>query len=276
MAGGTINVISKFPQPTYANGILDYALNVAPVGISIVSLRYMGTSDLPDSNWIYGEAIIIKRSNGAISVTLICDANNYPIATNAYNSNNSDWVGWKFQGSLYIATESQFYSNVLSADSYIPFSFMLGSNVTNAVFSLGSTMCYGIGMLHSSTTFTGIIYCNNEAYTFQLNPSTQTLSSLKRLSNEIQTFSLSSAASHSFTIPNSYRGMMMTHHTTANSCGVWLISASGSGAITKVDVKSASNITLSNTTNKLTMTYNSATTMRYTFINNNGEVAVSS
>ena len=257
-------------SPTYSNGILHYAYNVAPIGITVISPRNFSTSDMPDASFAYSTAIILKRSNGAISVTLISDSNNCPIATNAYSNNNSAWLGWKFQGSAYISSETNFYSTLASVDTYVPFTFYLGSTATAAIFGITVNSSYGYGMYYSATAFDGILVSANETYQFRINPSTHAVITFNRLSREITNISASSASSHSFTIPNSYRGVLYAITSDSTYCGEWIIFANTSGGVTMVEVKGASNITWSKTTNTITATYTSAHSIRYGFITLNG------
>jgi len=82
-------------SPTYANGILDYAVNVAQEGFSVVSPRNMGASDLPNDSFKYSYGLILKRgSSNPITVTLFPDSDlGYPVIMNRKAS--SSWLGWK-------------------------------------------------------------------------------------------------------------------------------------------------------------------------------------
>ena len=78
---------------------------------------------------------------------------------------------------------------------------------------------------------------------------------------------IKSGTAHEFTVPNNYRGVLISFATTANNCGIWIISCTGSGSVGRVAVKEASNITWTTATNKLTATYASDTNGRYLAIN---------
>lgn len=166
--------------PTYANGILDYAVNVAPLGMSIVSPRNMGYADLPSQTNMYGTAIILKRGTNAISVTIITDSNQYETITNYYSS--SAWHGWKYTTGAYCALKDKWDSLLSKAEPHIGVTFSLNGATTNAVFDIGASyFTNGVVALNSSTSATGFFTYGVDQYTFEYNPSTGTLTSINRL-----------------------------------------------------------------------------------------------
>ena len=169
------------PSPTYANGILDYAMTVAPIGMSIICVRNMGTSDMPHDSYKYGVAIIAKRHASIVSVTLICD-NNYPTVSNR-NSDGSAWSGWSY-GGINVTSASAFSNVINTAASYRPIPFSASTAATNSIFALGSNNSSGFVQRLSATVARGILLCGDNFYTFNYNPSTSTLTSINRLVKE--------------------------------------------------------------------------------------------
>ena len=263
-------------SPTYSNGILHYAYNVAPLGTTIVSPRNMNANELPESSFIYSTAIINKRGATAISVTLINDNNYGSMAVNTYSSGSNSWVGWKMCGGVYFNTTSSFWNAVANLDIGFPMNFGMAGSPANSIFGTGSSSASGSVTLLSTTVAMGsIVVNNNEAYSFWINPSAQTLTRISRLSHEIQLFSQSAATSHSFTIPNSYRGMVFTSDTSDTYAGMYILSASSTGSAHVFTVKSASNITPAESTNRITFTLAASRAMTFAFINSyGGEVSV--
>ena len=262
--------------PTLNTGILSYALNIAPNGTTVISPRNMSvTSELPNASYQYGTAIIAKRSATALSVTLVTDANSSAVATNAYNAGNSAWVGWKMCGGAYFNNATTFWDTVSSSATGCVIEFSMSGAVSNSVFGLGSNSSAGNITVVSSTVAMGTLTINNnETYSFWLNPSTQTLTNIFRLTREVQIYSQASAVSHSFNIPNSYRGMVFTSDTSDTYAGMYILSASSTGSTHVFTVKSASNITPSESTNKITFTLAASRAMVFTFTNSYGEVTV--
>ena len=262
---------SSISDPTHANGLLDYAVNVAPTGMTAISPRNMGTSDLPTSDYAYGSAIILKRSSTAISVTLFGDASRPGVISNAYA--NGTWFGWRADSGIYINSSSDFYSALSSLAVGYTANIYLSSATTNAVFSdIGSEAVSGMVTKLSDTVAGGLLITSGDnEYRFQANPSSQTVNTLTK-TTLFQNFNRASASSHKFNIPGNYRGVLISISTTANNCGAWIITASGAGAIGRVEIKGASNITFSTATNQITIGLSSAAAMRYLWISATGEV----
>ena len=196
-------------SPTHANGILDYALNVAKIGQTIVSLSSMGTSDLPDAAYSYSVALIEKRaSNTGIGI--------FVIPTNGYLSPISNtcvggsWYGWRSNGSIYSSSTTDFFS-ILQKNVSSTSLFRLNPTSCNAVFGMGSYVGYGVvGSESDGTSAVGMVVINGNVYQFSANPSTQTVNVFNRLAfadETMRTVALkswgSSTAEDSFDITDS-------------------------------------------------------------------------
>lgn len=79
----------------------------------------------------------------------------------------------------------------------------------------------------------------------------------------------SSTSPKSYTVANSSRAMIIVFGAGANFMGIYMITASSSGAVAKVDIAPASNVTVTTSTNTLTISDSSSTTIFvYAFVFN--------
>ena len=234
--------VGNIEYPTYANGILDYALNVAKQGVTVVSPRNMGYADFPSEVNMYGTAIILKRSSAAISVTIISDSNQYETITNYYSS--STWHGWKYTSGAYCTSQTRWNSLLSKAELHIGFPFSLSGAATDAIFGLGTSYyTNGVVAVNSATSATGYVIHNGDKYNFEYNPTSGELVTLRKDSDSSN--SLIQVASHAganstsaftltFTmetipsISNFNTGLLVLHKTNVSSTtqdGLYFVTA---------------------------------------------------
>lgn len=79
--------------------------------------------------------------------------------------------------------------------------------------------------------------------------------------------------STTFTLPNNYRGTMYIHDSGSATCGEYMVAATAAGNVTYKAISAANNITLSDATNKLTVTPTSGSRV-VLFINAQGVATV--
>ena len=262
MASATIPVYPEIPAPTYANGILDYAINVAPLGTTIVSPRNMGSDDLPNSNYVYGVAIIQKRSSGVASVTVFSDYSaGLPPINASYSSGG--WVGWKYCGSVYVSSVDVFKKYLLKAYENAVFLFKLSTSATDSIFGIGTYISYGYVTAYSATSARGEFTTAIGKYTFEYNPTAGTLTSLTRYIPDYRWNPPSSTSSDTFTVANSTRAVIQTYTSNSNLCSQFMIYSNGSGTVTAPlsgTLIGGSGLTFDvSTPNKLKITHGSAT-----------------
>lgn len=206
--------VGNIIAPTYANGILDYALNVAPQGVSYVSPRNMGYADLPSEVNMYGTAIILRRSSNAISVTLISDSNMYETITNTYYS--SAWHGWKYNTGSYMTSKTRWDAVVPVLEQHSGVVFSLNGTASSQIFGLSSSYnTCGLVAKNSDTVANGLFTHNDKQYTFEYNPSTSTLVSLRQMADS--TSGIIQVASHNGA--NSTTAFTLTHNMTTSIYG---------------------------------------------------------
>lgn len=86
--------------------------------------------------------------------------------------------------------------------------------------------------------------------------------------------SASAGGSVAFNIGNGFRGVLVVQGASSTTNGMYMVWASGSGAITSYEVRAASSITFSNTTGKMTITAPSSTGIHCMWYITNGTVSV--
>ena len=119
------------------------------------------------------------------------------------------------------------------------------------------------GFTPSNTTNYTVVNTN-----FKVQPSTGTISAPIFKGNLTGTASgnveschgsASAGGSVTFNIGNGFRGVLVVQGASSTTNGMYMVWASGSGAITSYDVRAASSVTFSTTTGKMTITAPSST-----------------
>lgn len=261
------DISSTINSPSYANGILDYALNVAPLGASVVSVRNIGAVDLPNTSYIYSTASIMKRGSTVISVSIIPDGTDLPPIINSYTGS---WGGWRYSGSYYASSATNFDNFINSFPLNYPALFGLGAAPTSSIFGIGVYQSTGHVVKYSSTEARGTLASNGNYYVFNYNPSTSTVSSIKRLVDAteaaiVMNFGTVNNSTITINVSGSTRFILTLCGTADTRTGAYLVTASATSAYIYPLGSAPSSITINTATAGKIKVTNSASGSAFCF-----------